>query len=135
MSLLTRIGESKMAMAGVVGLAGMAGLTKSVARPTIDLAGEAAFGDENADRYFLGERGISPGSLLDAHLGSGAAAAGSIAGLGVGAAVGGGLGAMARNAIKDAKFANDVKIPKTFSKAIPLLGEKEVPLLGRKNFI
>jgi len=109
-----------------------AGLVGSSARSVLDLGNEAAFGDEDADRYFLGQRGLSPGSLLDSVTGSGFAAGGTVAGGVFGAAGGGMLGAGLASVLKDAdkNMTKDVKIPTNFADDIPLIGGKKVPLMG-----
>lgn len=107
-----------------------AGVVGSSARSVLDLGNEAAFGDQDADRYFLGERGLSPGSMLDASVGSGFAAGATAAGAGLGALGGGLLGAGAASMLKDTKLSDDIKIPKNFADDIPLIGGKRVPMGG-----
>lgn len=102
-----------------------AGVVGSSARSVLDLGNEAAFGDQNADRYFLGERGLSPGTLLDSTMGSGFAAGGTVAGGAIGATAGAGVGMGAASMLKGAKFANDINIPeKIAGKSVPLVGGK-----------
>ncbi len=119
-----------LAMGGIFA----AGLVGNSARSFLDLGNEAAFGDENADRYFLGERGLSPGTVLDSTFGSGMAAGGTIAGGALGAAGGAAAGIGASKMLKEAKFANDINIPEKFSDSIPLLKGKNVPLGGKTLF-
>jgi hypothetical protein len=119
-----------LAMGGIFA----AGLVGNSARSFLDLGNEAAFGDENADRYFLGERGLSPGTVLDSTFGSGMAAGGTIAGGALGAAGGAAAGIGASKMLKEAKFANDINIPKKFADDIPLIGGKNVPLGGKTLF-
>jgi hypothetical protein len=107
-----------------------AGLVGSSARSVLDLGNEAAFGDQDADRYFLGERGLSPGTLLDSATGSGFAAGGTALGGALGAAGGGMLGAGVASVLKDTNLTDDVKIPTKFADDIPLIGGKKVPLGG-----
>lgn len=91
------------------------------------MGNEAAFGDENADKYFLGSRGLSAGTVLDANLGQGAAVAGTVGGGVIGAAAGAGLGIgaskMATSALKDTRIP-DINIPKK----MPLIGGKSLAL-------
>lgn len=119
-----------LAMGGVFA----AGLVGNSARSFVDLGNEAAFGDPNADRYFLGERGLSPGSLLDASTGSAFAAGGTIAGGLLGAAAGGAVGMGASSMLKEAKFANDINIPERIAKDVPLIGGKKIPMGGKTLF-
>lgn len=119
---------------GVAALAGTAGVISKTARPTLNI-GTEAMGDENADRYFLGERGLSPGSLIDAHLGPRAAAGGSMLGAGIGAGIGAVAGSSIKKAIGKKPLTEALKIPEKFSEKIPLLGEKAVPRLGGKTLL
>jgi len=98
------------------------------------LGNEAAFGDQNADRYFLGQRGLSPGSVVDAVGGPAASVASPIVGGALGAAGGLAMGAGAASMLKEAKFANDVKVPTHYAKDIPLIGGKKIPLGGKTLF-
>ncbi len=119
-----------LAMGGIFA----AGLVGNSARSFLDLGNEAAFGDKDADRYFLGERGLSPGTLLDSTVGSGFAAGGTVAGGLLGAAGGAAVGMGASSMLKEAKFANDVNIPEKFADDIPLIGGKKVPMGGKTLF-
>jgi hypothetical protein len=111
-----------------------AGVVGNSARSFLDLGNEAAFGDKDADRYFLGQRGLSPGTMLDSNIGSNVAAGGTIAGGILGAAGGAAAGIGASSMLKEAKFANDVNIPSKFADDIPLIGGKKVPMGGTTLF-
>lgn len=130
---VTRAGSSKAALGGIAAVGLTSGLVGSTARPALDAANEMAFSDQDADRYFLGERGLSPGTILDSTIGSGAAAAGTVAGGALGAVGGGLLGLGVGSAINEAKFQKDINIPKNFADDIPLIGGKKVPLVGGQN--
>lgn len=111
-----------------------AGVVGQSARSVLDLGNEAAFGDQDADRYFLGQRGLSPGSVLDSTVGSGFAAGATVAGGAVGAAAGAAVGVGASSLLKEAKFAKDINVPEKFAKDIPLIGGKKVPMGGKTLF-
>lgn len=66
-----------------------AGALKGTGRATVDLANEAAFGDQNTDKYFMGSQGLSASGLVDSVTGSKGGAAGTIGGAGIGAVFGG----------------------------------------------
>lgn len=66
MALLGSLGKkmygaatSKYGAAAIIGAAGVAGMYKTAARPAADAAMDVAFGDPNADEYFIGEK-LSP---------------------------------------------------------------------------
>lgn len=66
MALLGSLGKkmygaatSKVGAASIIGAAGVAGLYSTAARPAADAAMDVAFGDPNADEYFVGEK-LSP---------------------------------------------------------------------------
>jgi hypothetical protein len=130
---VTRAGSSRSAIIATAAIAGTAGMVSNTSGAVLDAANEAAFSDPNTDRYFLGERGLSPGTMLDASLGSGAAVAGTGIGAAVGAAGGAMLGAGIGGMLKDSKFANDINVPNKFAEGLPLIGGKKVPLIGGEN--
>jgi len=132
---VTRAGSSRAALGGVAAVGLTAGLVNSTARPALDAANEMAFSDKDTDRYFLGERGLSPGTILDSTVGAGSAAAGTIAGGTLGAAGGGLLGLGIGSTLNETKLKKDINIPKNFAQDIPLIGGKEVPLVGGKNLL
>lgn len=124
--------DNKKMTAAMLGV-GAIGLTKDLPGEMIDLGNEAAFGNENADKAFLGQRGLSAGTMLDANLEGGAAVGGTAIGGVLGAAGGGAIGAAAGSMLKDAKFSKDINIPKNFAEDIPLVGGKKVRFIGGKN--
>jgi hypothetical protein len=87
-----------------------AGLLKGTGRETVNLANEAAFGDQNTDKYFMGSQGLSISGLIDANTGSGGAAAGTVAGAGIGAIFGGIGAAGAAGMAKELKSDSALKI-------------------------
>lgn len=94
----------------VLGGAFAAGVVSKTARSTIDAGNDIAFGDPNADKYFMGSQGLSPSGILDAKMGSGMAAAGTIGGAAIGGIFGGiGAGA-AGSVLKKQSLANDVML-------------------------
>lgn len=109
----------------------------------IGLGNEAAFGDENADKNFLGQRGLGPGTIFDSKLGQGSAVggtvAGAVAGAAGGAALGMGLSSIATQGLKDTNIhsaitgsinpplANAGNSTGKFADNIPLLGGRKVP--------
>jgi hypothetical protein len=130
----TRAGSSKKALIGVGVAAGAIGLGQSTVGAAVDAGNDIAFGDPDADKYFLGSRGLSPGTLLEGTLGSsGAAATGTIAGGALGMAGGAALGIGTAGMLRNTEFAKDINIPKNFADDIPLMGGKKVPLLGGQN--
>ena len=130
---VTRAGSSKAALGGVAAVGLTAGLVGSAPGKMIDAGNEIAFGDENADKYFLGERGLSAGTVFDSTLGSTSAAIGTVAGGAIGATAGGSLGYGIGSMLKDTKFPDDINIPKNFADDLPLIGGKKVPLVGGMN--
>ena len=119
-----------LAMGGIFA----AGAVGNSARSVLDLGNEAAFGDQDADRYFLGEKGLSPGSLVSSAVGSEFAAGATIAGGVVGAGAGAAVGMGASSMLKDAKFSKDINIPSKFADDIPLIGGKKIPMGGKTLF-
>ena len=81
---ITNIGSSRAKLAGVAAVAGTAGLLGSLPGTVVDAGNEVAFGDENADKYCLGERGLSAGTVFDSTLGPGVAVVGTAAGGAIG---------------------------------------------------
>lgn len=132
---VTRAGSSKAALGGVAAVGLTAGLASSTAGSAVDALQDVGLGDPNADQYFLGGRGLSPGTILDSTIGSGAAQAGTAAGGVTGALAGGAIGYGVGSLLKDAKFENDINIPKNFVDDIPLIGGKKVPLIGGKTLL
>lgn len=120
-----------LAMGGIFA----AGAIGSSARSILDLGNEAAFGDKDADRYFLGERGLSPGSLFDASVGTGVAVGASAAGGVLGAAAGGAAGVSAGSLLRGTDVKRDINIAEKFADDIPLIGGKKVPLVGGKKIL
>lgn len=119
-----RMGDNKLLPAALIGIAG-AGLIGKSAGSVVDLGNEAAFSDENADQAFLGSRGLSPGTVFDSTLGTGSAAAGTVAGGAIGAAAGGAAG-MGMSSVLTESLKN-TNIPEKFGKDIPLIGGKKIP--------
>lgn len=132
---ITNIGSSRAKLAAVAAVAGTAGLVGSLPGSVVDAGNEAAFGDENADKYFLGERGLSAGTVFDSTLGPGVAAAGTAVGGAIGMAAGGAVGLGVGSMLKDAKFAKDYNIPEKFADNLPLIGGKRVPGIGGMNLV
>jgi hypothetical protein len=137
MPSLANIGEtlsSKPGKAMVLGGLFAAGALKTSYRSAVELNNQAAFGNDDADKFFMGEQGLSPSGLLDASTGSKAGVIGSIAG-GIG---GGALGlALGKRANKGANemlgeagkmLTKDVKIPE-------MIGKFKVPGIGGKTLL
>lgn len=117
-------------MKTVAGLALGAGILSSTARPALEVGNEA-IGDPNADRAFLGSRGLSPGSVLDANMGTGFAAVGTGLGSVAGAAGGGLLGVGIGSLLKDVDIEKDIKIASKIADDIPIIGGAKIPLGGK----
>ena len=131
---VTRAGSSRKALIGVGVAAGAVGLAQSTTGAVVDAGNDIAFGDPDADKYFLGSRGLSPGTLLEGTLGSsGAAAAGTVGGGALGMAGGAAFGIGAAGMLSNTEFAKDINIPKNFADDLPLIGGKQVPLVGGQN--
>jgi len=98
MSLLGRIARSKLGMTTALAGAALTGVATKAAPAGRDAAMDVAFGDPNADEYFLGRK-LTPGSFFDASMG-GNLVGGTVAGsgqdvsVGKGALVGGAAGAL-----------------------------------------
>lgn len=130
---ITRMGSSRAGLVGTAAVAGTAGLVGSSTGSAVDALADVGLGDPNADQYFLGEKGLSPGTIIGSSLGPGVAAAGTAAGGAIGMATGGAVGLGVGSMLKNAKFANDVNIPTNFADDLPLIGGKKVPRIGGKN--
>lgn len=132
---VTRAGSSRRALIATGAIAGTAGLISNTAGAALDATSEAAFSDPEADKYFVGSRGLGPGVILDSALGPGAAAAGTAGGAGLGALGGavlaGGVGALLRST----EFAEDINVPKTFGDKLPLIRRKKSSNYWRTKFI
>lgn len=126
--------EAKLGGAALLGV-GAIGAFKDTPGQMIDLANETAFSNENADQAFVGSRGLSPGTVFDSTLGSGAAvggtALGGALGMAGGAAVGGGIGSL----LRETSISKDVNMAENFAEKIPLIGGKKIPLIGGKNIL
>jgi hypothetical protein len=110
----------------VLGGAFAAGVANKTARSTIDAGNDIAFGDPNADKYFMGSQGLSPGGILDAKTGSGMAAAGTIGGAAIGGIFGGIGAAAAGSALKGQTLQKGLN----FSDKIPGIGGKTILKAG-----
>lgn len=144
----TKLGKSKGALLNfgtrmttgkglglVLGGAFAAGVAKKTVDPAINAATDIAFGDPEADKYFMGSQGLGAGGLFDAKTGSAGAAAGTIGGAAAGA-IFGGLGAGAAGSMmKQQTFQNGLKVAQNFGTGIPLIGGKKVPLVGGRSII
>jgi hypothetical protein len=135
MGTLANIGESLSSKSGKAVLFGglfAAGAIKKSYRGAVELGNQTAFGNDDADKFFMGEQGISPSGLLDATTGSKAAGIGSIAGAVGGGGLGLALGHYASKGsnemLKGFKLANDVKIPET-------IGKFKIPGIGGKTLL
>lgn len=119
---VTRGGSSRGIIAMTAVTAGAAGLASAIPGSLKSIGNEAAFGDENADKYFLGSRGLSAGTVFDATGGLALTGTASAVGAGLGmvggAALGGGIGSVATEMLKN------TKIPTHFADNIPVLGRK-----------
>lgn len=120
-----KIGMSPKAFPMLLGGAFAAGLLKDVPGQAIDIGNEAAFGDEDADKAFLGSRGLSAGTVFDSTLGPAAATAGTIAGGAIGAAAGATLGMGVSKGLTE--VLKDTNVPGTFPENVPLVGGKNIP--------
>ena len=127
---ITRAGSSRKGLYGVAAVAGLAGLASKTVHTGMDAMQDVALGDPEADKAFLGERGMSPGTVLDSALGPNVAAAGTGIGSAVGALGGGTLGLGIGGMLKDTKFAKDINVASKFADNLPLIGGKKVPLIG-----
>jgi hypothetical protein len=119
MALLSKIGKGIASSKGIgsgkgmgvlLGGALLAGGASKAGRAAVETVNEAATGDPNTDRYFMGSQGLSPSGLADAATGSGAAAVGTVGGAGIGA-IFGGIGAFGlAGAAKELKPDSALKI-------------------------
>lgn len=89
MSLLGRIATSKLGMTTALAGAALTGVATKAMPAGRDAAMDVAFGDPNADEYFLGRK-LTPGSFIDASM----AGSGQNVSTGKGALVGGAAGAL-----------------------------------------
>ena len=148
MAMLANVGQGLSGKSGkALALGGLfaAGALKTSHRSVIDLNMQAAFSNDDADKSFMGEQGLSPGGVLDAATGSKAGVIGSVAGGIGGGALGLALGKRANKGaneilkgtdkVKALKFDKDVNVPKNFADNIPLIGGKKVPGIGGKTLL
>jgi hypothetical protein len=110
----------------VLGGAFAAGVAKKTVDPAVNAANDIAFGDPEADKYFMGSQGLSPSGLLDARMGSGSGAAGTIAGTALGGIFGGIGASAAGSALKGQTLQKGVNV----SKKIPGIGGKTILKAG-----
>ena len=108
---ITRAGSSGKALGAVAAVAGISGLVSQTARPALEVGNEV-IGDPNADRAFLGSQGLSPSSIIDATMGTGAAAGGTITGGVLGVAAGGMVGAGVGAALKNTEIEQKCHVKK-----------------------
>jgi hypothetical protein len=124
---------SKMGMGGkgfglLLGGAFAVGMAQKTVDPAINAANDIAFGDPEADKYFMGSQGLSPGGIFDAKTGSGGGVAGTIGGAALGGIFGGIGAAAAGSTLKDKTLQNSLKFPEK----MPGLGGKTI-LKGGKT--
>lgn len=98
----SKIGKAAFGL-GAVGLFA-AGAVKQSGRSAIEAGNEAAFGDQNADKYFMGQQGLSPSGVFDAYTSPGMAKGISATRAGIGAIGGGLIAAAAGRAIKSSRW-------------------------------
>ena len=119
------IGMAPKAFPMLLGGVFAAGLLKDVPGQTIDIGNEAAFGDEDADKAFLGSRGLSAGTVFDSTIGEGAMVGGTVAGGAIGAAAGATLGVgLSRGLTEGLKNTN---VPGKIADDVPLIGGRKIP--------
>jgi hypothetical protein len=109
----------------LLGGAFAAGLLKDVPGEAIDIGNEAAFGNEDADKAFLGSRGLSAGTVLDSTIGDGAVIGGTLAGGVIGAAAGAAVGMGASKGLTEA--LKNTNVPGTIAEDVPLIGGRRIP--------
>lgn len=127
---ITRAGSSGKTLGAVAAVAGTAGLISQTARPALEVGNEA-IGDPNADRAFLGSRGLTPSAIIDAQMGPGVGATGTIAGGALGALGGGIIGAGVGSMLKNAEIAETLKVPSK----VPVIGDKTILKAGKMGKI
>jgi hypothetical protein len=107
----------------------------------IDIGNQAAFGDEDADKYFLGSRGLSAGTVFDSSLGQTSAIAGTAAGATLGAAGGAAVGMGASKVLTDSLKNTSIHNAVSGTVMPPLINAGQstgkfpgnIPLIGGKN--
>jgi hypothetical protein len=90
--------------------------------PAINAANDIAFGDPEADKYFMGSQGLGISGLIDANTGSAGAAAGTIGGAAIGGYFGGKGAKAAGSVLGEKTLQNSLKFPEK----IPGLGGKTI---------
>jgi hypothetical protein len=135
------IGMTPKAFPMLLGGVFAAGLLKDVPGQAIDIGNEAAFGDEDADKAFLGSRGLSAGTVFDSTIGEGAMVGGTVAGGAIGAAGGGMLGMGVSKVLTDSLKNTNIHNAVSGTVMPPLINAGQstgkfpanVPLVGGKN--
>lgn len=110
----------------VLGGAFAAGVANKTVDPAINAANDIAFGDPEADKYFMGSQGLSPSGIFDARTGSAGGAAGTIGGAAAGGIFGGLGAAAAGSALKGQTLQKGLNV----SKKIPGIGGKSILKAG-----
>jgi len=138
MAALANIGTRMLGGKGAGLLLGgvfAAGVANKTIHPAVDAANDIAFGDPEADKYFMGSQGLSPSGLIDAGTGSKGGAAGTIGGAAIGGIFGGiGAGA-AGSMLKQQTLKESIKVPTHYAKDIPLIGGKKIAGIGGKEIL
>jgi hypothetical protein len=106
----------------VLGGAFAAGVASKTVDPVINAGNDIAFGDPEADKYFMGSQGLSLGGIIDAKTGS----AGGVAGTIGGAVAGGIFGGIGAGAAGSALGGMSLKESLKFSEKIPGIGGKTI---------
>ena len=119
----------------VLGGAFAAGVANKTVDPAINAANDVAFGDPEADKYFMGSQGLSLSGIIDAKTGSGGGVAGTIGGAAIGGIFGAIGGGAAGSMLKQASLEKGLNVPNNFAKDIPLIGGKRIKGIGGKNIL
>jgi hypothetical protein len=106
----------------VLGGAFAAGVASKTVDPVINAGNDIAFGDPEADKYFMGSQGLSLSGIIDAKTGSGGGVAGTIGG----AVAGGIFGGIGAGAAGSALGGMSLKESVKFSEKIPGIGGKTI---------
>ena len=110
-------------------------MAKKTVDPAINAANDVAFGDPEADKYFMGSQGLSLSGIIDAKTGSAGGAAGTVGGAAIGGIFGGiGAGA-AGSMLKQTSLENSLNVPTHYAKDIPLIGGKKIAGIGGKTIL
>lgn len=118
----SRMGTGNKGFGLLLGGAFAVGMAQKTVDPAINAANDIAFGDPEADKYFMGSQGLGISGLIDANTGSAGGVAGTIGGAAIGGFFGGKGAKAAGSALGEKTLQNSLKFPEK----IPGLGGKTI---------